>query len=463
MRLRGRPHQRDGGGYHARYDDSTATSFTNPNRSSLTEIDLRPLTLPLHERVLQNGLRVVLHEEHAAPLVAVHVMYGVGSRHERPGRTGLAHLLEHLLFEGSLNCPKGEFDRLLEAVGGTNNGSTWFDRTNYYEVVPAHAVELALWLERERMAFFLPVLDAAMLELQRGVVINERRQSYENRPYGLADERLHQLLFPPDHPYSWPTIGYMDDLEAIRLDDAREFYESYYTPANAVVVLAGDIAPEWGFELAERYFGDVPAAAKTPAAAPAPGGGAAGGADVLHDRVSFPRVYRASAAPAYGSREWVAFDVLSYVLGDGESSRLERALVREEQLAQEVDTYLYPTALAGIFGVVATARSGVAPERLAARVDAVVREIADGGLAAGEVQAAIRRARRDQIAGLSNVEGRAEEIAYAATVLGEPDHLNHLLNSYVEISEDDVREAAAAVLAGGARLSVVPDAEATHA
>ena len=193
----------------------------------MTNTDLSPLRIPQRSRTLGNGLRVVVHEDRTSPIVAVHVMYHVGSRNERPGRTGLAHLLEHLLFEGSQNCPKGEFDRLLERVGGTNNGSTWLDRTNYYEVVPAHAVELALWLERERMAHFLPVLDAQMLELQRGVVMNERRQTSENRPYGLADERLHELLFPTGHPYSWPTIGYMPDLEVTELVDARGFYERF--------------------------------------------------------------------------------------------------------------------------------------------------------------------------------------------------------------------------------------------
>src|SRR5690606_26581499 len=203
--------------------------------SIVIDIPLSSLRLTQRNRTLDNGLRVVVHEDRTAPIVAVHMMYHVGSRHETPGRTGLAHLLEHLLFEGTENCPKGEFDRLLEQAGGTNNGSTWLDRTNYYEVVPSHAVELALWLERERMAHFLPVLDDAMLELQRGVVMNERRQSCENRPYGLADERLHELLFPRHHPYSWPTIGYMADLEAMTLDDARDFFALHCTPANAVL------------------------------------------------------------------------------------------------------------------------------------------------------------------------------------------------------------------------------------
>ncbi len=418
---------------------------------------LSPLRFPSETHALSNGLRVVVHTDRTSPIVAVHLMYHVGSRNERPGHTGLAHLLEHLLFEGSQNCPKGEFDRLLEGVGGSNNGSTWLDRTNYYEVVPSHAVELALWLERERMAYFLPVLDEEMLELQRGVVINERRQSYENRPYGLADEKLHQLLFPAEHPYSWPTIGYMSDLEAISLRDALHFFSSYYTPANAVLVLAGDVGAEEGFRLAEKYFGDIPAA---PRPGPTEGGAmfAGGGEAVMEDRVSFPRLYRASATPGYGTRAWVALDVLSYLLGDGESARLPRLLVRERQIAQDADTYLYPTELAGIFGVVATARSGVEAEQLRAAVDEVLARVADQGVEEAEVAGAARRARRDQVAGLTSVEERAEELAYAATILGAADALEEVLDAYASITPDEIREAAAHFLAApeSASLLVVP-------
>ncbi|HET6762781.1 MAG TPA: pitrilysin family protein, partial [Longimicrobiaceae bacterium] len=323
---------------------------------------LKPLRIPSRTQVLPNGLRVIAHEDRTSPLVTVHLMYHVGSKDEAPGRTGLAHLLEHLMFEGSENAPKGQFDDLLERVGGTNNGSTWLDRTNYYETVPTHAVELAMWLERDRMAHFLPVLDAEMLEVQRGVVINERRQSYENRPYGMADERLHQMLFAADHPYSWPTIGYLPDLHAITLADARTFYSTYYTAGNAVLVVAGDVSPERAFELAERYFGDLPRGPVIPrlsAGAAAVPAGPATARGTMEDDVSFPRLYQAWAVAPYGTREWVALDVLAYLLGDGESSRLQRALVRDGRMAQEVDTYLYPLERCGIWGLAATARTGV--------------------------------------------------------------------------------------------------------
>jgi len=420
------------------------------------------IRVPCSTHLLRNGMRVVAHEDHGAPLVAVHLMFHAGSRHEAPGRTGLAHLLEHLMFEGSQHAPKGHFDDVLERAGGTNNGSTWLDRTEYHETVPTHAVELPLWLERDRLAFFLPVLTEEVLELQRGVVMNERRQAYENRPYGLADERLHELLFPPGHPYSWPTIGYMRDLERITLDDARAFYRTHYAPGNAVLVFAGDIAPERAFALADRYFGDLPAG---PPPAPRPAGELppppAVPREVMEDDVSFPRVFQAFAVPGYGDEDWVALDTLAYLLGDGDSSRLQRALVRDGRLAQDVDTYLYPTALCGLFGFVATARSGIAPEALEETLRRVLDDVARDGVSQDEVTGAVRRVRRDHASELATVEERADALAYAATVLGDPDALNRVMEAYERVTPEDVRRVAARYLVQerAATLVVVPAAE----
>ncbi|CAN5770740.1 hypothetical protein BH23GEM6_BH23GEM6_06680 [soil metagenome] len=423
----------------------------------MTQLLLSPIRIETETATLSNGLRVVVHEDRAAPVVAVHLMYHVGSRNEKPGRTGLAHLLEHLLFEGSQNCPKGEFDRVLEGVGGSNNGSTWLDRTNYYEVVPSHAVELALWLERERMAFFLPVLDEEMLELQRGVVINERRQAYENRPYGMADQRMHQLLFAADHPYSWPTIGYLPDLQQIELADAERFFSSYYTPRNAVLVLAGDISFDEGVRLAERFFGDIAPGPPLPHFSP-PEARPAAASEVMQDRVSFPRLFQTYVTPAYGSVDWVALDVLTYLLADGDSSRLQRNLIREQQLAQDVDTFLYPTELVGIWGIVATARSGISPEQLGVAVDEVLERVVNDGVNEDEVVGAMRRARRDHVGGISTMEDRADELAYATTVLGSPDKLERVIGMYAAVSAEDVRSAAQRFLGpeGRVRLTIVP-------
>ena len=420
------------------------------------------IRVPSRTHVLANGLRVVAHQDHGAPLVTVHLMFRAGSRDEGPGRTGLAHLLEHLMFEGSQHAPKGHFDDVLERAGGTNNGSTWLDRTNYYETVPTHAVELPLWLERDRMAFFLPVLTEEILELQRGVVINERRQAYENRPYGLADERLHELLFPPGHPYSWPTIGYMRDLETMTLDDARAFYSTYYTPGNAVLVFAGDVEPERAFALAERYFGDLPAGPQLPPPpAPELPPPPRVQRETMQDDVSFPRVYQAFAVPGYGTDDWVALDTLAYLLADGDSSRLQRALVRDGRLAQDVDSYLYPTALCGLFGFVATARSEVQPEQLEQAIRRVVDGVVLNGVTADELTGAVRRVRRDHASEMAMVEERADALAYAATVLGDADALNRVMEAYERVTVDDVRRVAAEYLAParGATLVVLPGAE----
>jgi zinc protease len=427
-------------------------------------LPLKPLRIPCSTRVLGNGLRVVVHEDHTSPIATVHLMYHVGSKDEAPGRTGLAHLLEHLMFEGSEHAPKGQFDDLLERVGGTNNGSTWLDRTNYFETVPSNAVELAMWLERDRMAHFLPVLDAEMLEVQRGVVVNERRQSYENRPYGLADERLHQMLFAPEHPYSWPTIGYLPDLEAITLEDARAFYSTYYTAGNAVLVLAGDVEPEQAFALAERYFGDLPhgpAIPRVPAHAAAVPARPVVARDSMADAVSFPRLYQAFTVPAYGTREWVALDVLAYLLGDGESSRLQRSLVRDGRLAQEVDTYLYPLERCGIFGLVATARTGVPVDAIESAVRRVLDDVAAGGVTEDEVAGAIHRVRRDQVSEMAIVEERADALAYAATVLGDAARLEEVVGFYGTITPGDVSRAAREWLGAdrAASLVVVPSGE----
>jgi zinc protease len=426
---------------------------------------LKPLRFDHDETTLSNGLRVVVHEDRTSPIVAVHLMYRVGSRDERAGRTGLAHLLEHLLFEGSENCPKGEFDRILERVGATNNGSTWFDRTNYYEVVPNHAVELALWLERERMGHFLPVLDDQMLEVQRSVVINERKQVYENRPYGLAHEQLQALLFPSPHPYSWPTIGYTADLEAITLEDVREFYRTYYAPDNAVLVFAGDLSVGEGFRWAERYFGDLASNGVRPETREPTPTARGERRTELTDRVSFPRIYQAYATPPFGTPEWVQLDVLSYLLADGESSRLQRALIRDGELAQDVDTFLYPTQLQGIFGTVATARTGVSAERLGAAIDATVERVIEEGVGGAELDGAIRRARRDHLQSLSTVEERADELAYAASILGSPGRLLPVLNLYPTVTAAEVRHAAERYLRPEQRATVVvvPGTEAEDA
>src|SRR5262245_3830563 len=219
------------------------------------------LTVPFTMFKLQNGLTVILHEDHSVPTVAVNVWYHAGSAREKPGRTGFAHLFEHLMFEGSGHVKEGEFDNLLEAAGGTNNGSTTTDRTNYYETVPSNALDLALYLESDRMGYLLDVVTPKLVDGQRDVVKNERRQSYENAPYGMANVRITELMYPKDHPYHWPVIGYMEDLTAATHEDVQEFFKKYYAPRNASLVIAGDINPAEARKRVEHWFRDVKAGA----------------------------------------------------------------------------------------------------------------------------------------------------------------------------------------------------------
>src|SRR5438132_12393270 len=230
-------------------------------------LSAQALHVPYQTFTLPNGLQVLLHEDHSVPLVSVNVWYHVGSSDEKPGRTGFAHLFEHIMFMGSQHVPTGEFDRLLEAAGGDNNGSTTEDRTNYYEDAPSNALPLPLYLDSDRLGFLLPEITTDKVDLQRGVVQNERRQSYENRPYGLAEENILDRLYPPAHPYHWPVIGSMKDLQAATLEDVRRFFQSYYTPNNSTIAIAGDISPGDARTLVQRYFGDIaraPAAIRTP-------------------------------------------------------------------------------------------------------------------------------------------------------------------------------------------------------
>src|SRR5437763_5983915 len=280
-------------------------------------LSAQTLRVPYTTFTLPNGLQVLVHEDHSVPVVAVNTWYHVGSSDERAGRPGFAHLFEHIMFMGSQHVPTGEFDRLLEAAGADNNGSTTEDRTNYYEDGPSNALPLMLWLDSDRMGFLLPEMTADKVDLQRGVVQNERRQSYENRPYGLAEENILRRLYPPEHPYNWPVIGSMTDLQAATLEDVRRFFGTYYTPNNATLVIAGDIASREARRMAERYFGDIP---RGPAVQRRPAPPVRLRADeyaTLEDRVQLPRVYDAWPSVRAFEDDDAALDVLANVLAAG--------------------------------------------------------------------------------------------------------------------------------------------------
>ena len=390
------------------------------------------------ERTLANGLRVIVQEDHTTPVVSVHVMYHVGSKHERPGRTGFAHLFEHLMFQGSENVMEDAHFKYIQNAGGSLNGSTWFDRTNYFETLPSNELELGLWLESDRMGFFESAITQEKLDNQRNVVKNERLQSYENRPYGLAVETILSMVYPEGHPYRHPTIGFMEDLDAASLEDVKAFFHKFYTPDNAVLVLAGDLEAGEGFDLAHEYFGDIPrgsGALQVSAPMVPPIGQPR---DRIFDRVRFPRVYIFHHVPAYGQPGFEEGDVLSYVLGQGKSSRLHHKLVYEDRIAQDVTAQVWPTEDCGICFIVATARPGVDVAELEAKILDVLNEVQRRGLEHREAEGGVNRALRNLVAELDSIGSRSDAIATAATFLDNPAYVNEVFANIAAVTPEAV-------------------------
>jgi zinc protease len=418
-----------------------------------------PPALPFEKRTLSNGLDVIVHQDRHIPVVAVNVWYHVGSKNERPGRTGFAHLFEHLMFEGSAHHNAGYFTPLQEA-GALINGSTNTDRTNYWEVVPTSALELALWMESDRMGFLLPALTAERFETQRDVVLNERRQNYENRPYGMALRGIAAALFPPDHPYHWATIGAADDIRAMQLADVQAFFRTYYHPANASLALAGDIEPAAAFELAERYFGEIAPGV------PAPRVAASASLDgerrlLLEDRVELPRLYMAWHSPAIFTQGDAEVDLLADLIATGKTSRLYRTLVFDKRVALDVSAFQSSRELGGFMLLAVTAAPGHALAELADLVDAELRRVADEGPTAAEMERAAAQAEAAFMYRLQTVGGfggKSDQLNAYNVLCGDPAFFDADLDRYRSATLDSVRNAARRHLRLDHRvqLSVVP-------
>ncbi len=416
------------------------------------------LSLP-HERfVLPNGLNVILHEDLSLPVVTVNVWYHVGSGSEKAGRTGFAHLFEHIMFEGSKNVPEGDFDNWLEKVGGNNNGSTNADRTNYYEEIPSNALPLALFLESDRLGFLLPTLTQQKLDGQRDVVKNERRQSYDNQPYGLAYETLLKMMYPASHPYSWSTIGSMADLSAASLQDVVDFFKTYYVPANASLVVAGDINMADARKQVEHWFSDVPASA--PVMRPAAQRPILTEVkyETLEDKVQLPRLYMAWHSPANYTPGDAELDLISEVLAGGRSSRLYQKLVNELQLAQSVNASQSSQNLSSNFSIVVTAAPGVALNKIVEVVDAELEKLRNEPPTARELVRAQNQYESGLLSRLENVGNKADLLNTYYYYTGNADYLNEDINRYRAVSTTDLRSMAARYLTSGARvmLSIVP-------
>ena len=424
------------------------------------------LQVPYTHFTLANGLNVILHEDHSVPLVSVNVWYHVGSANERPGRTGFAHLFEHLMFMGSGHVKPGEFDAWLEGAGGNNNGSTTNDRTNYWIDVPSNSLELALFLESDRMGYLLDSMTPQTVDAQRDVVKNERRQSYENRPYGAADLLLAEMLYPKGHPYHWPVIGYMDDLTAASYEDTVEFFKRYYAPSNASLVVAGDIDPAATRRLIEKWFSDVKPG---PRAEPMTIPGVAL-TDVqrrtITDRVQLPRLTIAWLTPKHFAPGDAALDVLADVLAGGRNSRLYKRLVYDMQIAQDVSAFQNSQALSSYFQIQATPRPGHTVEELQKVIDEEIAKLQSEAPTDREVQRAINKfeasyfSRMERVGGFG---GKADLLNSYFSETGNPDWFNEDVGRYRVLSPADVRAAAVAFLPATARveLIVVPEPKAT--
>jgi zinc protease len=414
--------------------------------------------IPFTKDVLANGLQVIVHEDHHAPLVAVSVWYHVGSKNERPGLTGFAHLFEHLMFEGSAHQPHGYFEPLQQA-GAAVNGSTSADRTNYWEVVPRDAAELALWMEADRMGWMLPAVTEERFNTQREVVLNERRENYENRPYGLAQFALFERLFPRDHPYRWPTIGDPADLRAARLTDVHEFFGRFYHPRNASLAIAGDIATSEAMRLAKKWFGEIPPGPEVgPVAAMHPRPAAA--KFVLEDRVELPRLYLAWPTPALFTPADAALDLLGDILANGRTSRLYSRLIHGERVAADVGAAQGSRELGSIFQIVSTAAPGRTPGEIHDIIADEIRRVAADGPTADEVDRGRRQAEASfvyRLQTLGGFGGRADQLNAYNIYRGTPGYFEADLQRYLDVTADDLAAAAQALDPGHCTaLSVVP-------
>jgi zinc protease len=418
------------------------------------------MDIPFTHHRLDNGLDVILHEDRDCPIVAVNVWYHVGSKNERPGRTGFAHLFEHLMFEGSQHYDRGYFQPLQDA-GASLNGSTNADRTNYWEVVPRNALELALWMESDRMGYLLPALTAHKFDNQRDVVLNERRQNYENRPYGLAGMAIVSSLYPPDHPYHWLTIGAADDIRAADLEEVRRFFQTYYRPRNASLALAGDFDTGEALRMVTDYFGPIEPGDEPPPVVVPDIDPARERRLLLEDRVELPRLYMAWHSPAMFAGDDAELDMVAEVLASGKTSRLYRSLVFEERLATEIAASQNSRELGGFFQIVATAAPG---HTLAELERAIARELEafmTGGPTPAEMERCLAQAEAHFVYRLQTVGGfggKSDQLNAYNVFVGEPGYFEQDLARYHGVTPAGMQRVARERLRPDARvlLSVVP-------
>ena len=402
--------------------------------------------LPIHEKRLANGLRIITVVDRTAPVAAVNIWYHVGSKDERPGRTGFAHLFEHLMFQGSENVSKAEHLSLVESIGGNANATTWLDRTNYFATVPAEWVDLILWMEADRLATLLSGLDQVNLDNQRDVVKNEKRSSYDNQPYGTAYLEIFALAYPVGHPYHHPTIGSMEDLDAASLEDVRNFFSTWYAPNNAVLTIVGDIDEAEIYASVQKYFGGIPARPTLPEHPDLTLAQPLGGEvrKTVMDKVPDPRLHLAFRAPVLADPDLEAVGIATQILASGRGSRLYRRLVRDEQLAQDVELSLLPfVGGASLIVGGATLRPGADQDRLERTFIEELERLAREGPTVVEMQRVAALVESSALAERTDLEEIADCIGMYATLLNDPERINRDLELALAVTAEQVQRAAA--------------------
>src|SRR5713101_2389546 len=407
--------------------------------------------------VLDNGLTLIVHEDHKAPIVAINTWYHVGSKNEKLGKTGFAHLFEHLMFGGSDHA-KGSYIEAMERIGATDlNGTTNNDRTNYFENVPTSAVDYTLWMESDRMGFL--TLDQKTLDLQRGVVQNEKRQG-ENQPYAVSRQLITQNTYPAGHPYSWTVIGDMADLNAAAMDDVKEWFRTYYGPSNVVIVMAGDIDAKTAKEKVEKYFGNIPAGPPVGHQQVWVAKMTGAHRQVVQDRVPQARIYKVWNIPEYGSADSVYLDLVSDCLSNGKSSRFYKRLVYEDQIATEALAYTDLREIGGQFRVQATARPGQGLDQVEKELDEELARFVKNGPTPEELQRVKAQYQANFIRGIERIGGfggKSDRLAQSQVFRGSPDAYKISVKRVQEATAEDLRAAANRWLADGVYiLEVLP-------
>ena len=396
------------------------------------------LNIKYQKFTLPNGLEVILYPNKNFPTVAVNIWYKVGSANEKPGKTGFAHLFEHMMFQGSKNVPKEKHFNYIQEVGGTLNGSTSMDRTNYYETLPSDSLELALWLESDRMGFLLDALTQEKLDNQKDVVMNERRQNYDNQPYGLAWEILFSNLYPENHPYYWPTIGWMKDIEKFELDDVKKFFKTFYSPNNASLVIGGKFNEQTATELVKKYFNEITSSNNIPKII-VPKVSLTENKEIVHkDDVQLSRLYLAWHSCKGYEKDDAALDILADILAGSKNSRLHKELVHKKQIAQSISAFQYSAKLNGSFFIIATAKPGTELQQLKTDILKLLSNIVENGIEKGELQRAVNSYKSSFIYSLQNLTTLTNQINNYNCNLNEPNSFVYDISRYEKLTSDDV-------------------------